>query len=111
MPQTERDFMLNVITRAIRLDRNSNSSVLVHVDDIRSAFRIGATKIDKLGDALKRYGVGDVDLYGVGDRDEPHVRISSPSDYLTWFDINEFCKKTGAELRDFVVNLEFGRLD
>lgn len=111
VPQIERDFMLNVINRAIRLDRSSEGSILVHVDDIRSAFGIGATKLKNLGDALARYGVGDVDLYGVCDRDEYHVRVSNPSDYVTWFDINEFCGKSGATLQDFVVDLKFGLLD
>jgi hypothetical protein len=111
VPQTERDFMLNVINRAIRLDRRSEGSILVHVDDIKSAFKIGATKIKNLGDALERYGVGDVDQYGVGDRDDYYVRVSEPSDYVTWRDINEFCIKSGAALQDFVVDLKFGLLD
>ncbi|MEY9142059.1 hypothetical protein [Bradyrhizobium elkanii] len=111
VPQTERDFMLNVINRAIRLNRSSEGTVLVHVDDIRSAFGIGPTKLKNLGDALARYGVGDVDLYGVGDTDEYHVRVSNPSDYVTWFDINDFCGKSGATLQDFVVDLRFGLLD
>ena len=111
VPQTERDFMLNVINRAIRLDRSSDGEILVHVEDIKSAFGIGHSKIKTLGEALDRYGVGDVDLYGVGDRDEYHVRVSNPSDYLTWFDINEFCGKSGERLQDFVVDLKFGLLD
>ena len=111
VPQTERDFMLNVINRAIRLNLGSSGQILVHVDDIRSAFKIGQTKIKSLGDALSRYGVGDVDLYGVGEKDEYHVRVSNPSEYLTWFDISDFCSKSGTALQDFVVDLKFGLLD
>ncbi len=111
VPQTERDFMLNVINRAIRLDRSSDGDILVHVDDIRSAFGISHSKIKTLGEALERYGVGDVDLYRVGDRDEHHVRVSNPSDFVTWFDINEFCDKSGDTLQDFVIDLKFGLLD
>jgi len=111
VPQTERDFMLNVINRAIRLNGSSDGSVLVHVDDIMSAFGIGVTKLKNLGKALERYSVGDLDLYGSGGPDEYHVRIGNPSDYLTWFDINEFCNKSGATLQEFVVDLKFGLLD
>lgn len=111
VPQTERDFMLNVINRAIRLDHSYNGVVLVHINDIRSAFNIEYSEINALGKALERYGVGDVDLNGGDGGDEYHVKISNPSEYLSWFDISYFCDQTGTALENFVVDLKFGLLD
>ena len=111
VPQIERDFMLSVIKRAIRLKGRNTESVLVHVNDLRSALEISHSKLNTLGGALERYGVGDIREASVGERDEYHVWIKDPSRYLTWFDINDYCKKAGIVLQDFVVDLKFGLLD
>ncbi len=109
VPEDERKFMASVIRRAFKLKR---ASVCVHVDDIKSAFKIGHAKIKSLGDALKRYGVGSVDLAAtINDRDEPHVMLRDPSDYVTWSDIVQFCTASGHDLDDFVLRLKFGLLD
>ena len=110
VPDPERDFMLGVIKRAVKLD--DAVSILVHVDDIRNALQIPATRLKNLGKALERYGVGDVDLYGTSrGEDEPHVMVRDPSDYVSWFTIARFCDKTDASLEDFVMQLKFGLLD
>lgn len=109
VPDAERQFMLAIIKRALKL---GTGGMIVHVDDVKSALGLGHTRIKAMGDALSRYSVGDVDLYGT-DRgtDEPHVGIRDPSDYLTWVEIAEFCDKTGVPLDDFVLRLKFGLLD
>lgn len=109
-PETERDFMLSVIKRAITLGSRENV-VSVHVDDIRNAFKISANKVKTLGDGLRRYRLGDVDLVGTNDGDEYHVQIYDPSDYVNWFDIDAFCRASGHELQEFVMHLKFGLLD
>lgn len=109
VPDAERRFMLAAIKRAIKLQQHDR--ILVHVDDVMSALGVSGAKLKALGSALDRYGVGDLDLYGVGDRDEYHVMIRDPSDYLSWFDVDRFCRKTGAKLDDFVLDLKFGLLD
>lgn len=109
-PETERNFMLGVIRRAITLG-SREAVVSVHVDDIQNAFKISANKLKTLGDGLRRYGLGDVDLVGTLDGDEYHVQIKDPSHYVNWFDLNAFCEASGYELEQFVINLKFGLLD
>jgi hypothetical protein len=108
VPDEERQFMVTLIRRAVKLNA---SSVSVDVDDVRSAFKIGYTKIKKIGEALDRYRVGSVDEVGTRDGNKYHVMIQDPSDHLTWFEINEFCDVSGHDLGDFVVRLKFGLLD
>jgi hypothetical protein len=109
VPDAERQFMLAIIKRALKLGKDA---VVVHVDDVKSALSVGHNKIKTMGDALSRYGVGDVDLYATDiGTDEHHVGIRAPSDYLTWAEIAEFCDKTGVSLDDFVLRLKFGLLD
>jgi hypothetical protein len=108
VPDEERQFMVSVIRRAVKLDA---SSVSVDVDDVRNAFNIGYTKIKKMGEALDRYRIGTVDEVGTLDGNKYHVTIYDPSDHLTWFEINEFCDASGHDLDDFVLRLKFGLLD
>ncbi|MFN4042266.1 MAG: hypothetical protein ACK4I0_11445 [Brevundimonas sp.] len=109
VPDAERLFMLAIIKRALKLGKDE---MVVHVDDVKSALSVGHSRIKTMGDALSRYGVGDVDLYGTGrGTDEHHVGIRDPSDYLTWAEIAEFCDNTGVPLDDFVLRLKFGLLD
>ena len=103
--------MLSIIRRAMKLNLHEGS-VCVHVDDVKSAFGIGHTRIKSLGAALARYQVGSIDLAGtVNDEDEYHVILQEPSEYLTWADIVEFCDKSGRDLDDFVLRLKFDLLD
>jgi hypothetical protein len=110
VPETERSFMLGVIKRAIKLGKGDDE-VSVHVEDIKSALKVSRWKLQKMGDALERLNVGDITEVGTSGQDEWHVRVWSPSDYLTWFDINRFCDKTDSPLEDFVIHLKFGLLD
>lgn len=64
VPVEERQFMVSVIRRAVKLDASSMS---VDVDDVRNAFNIGYTKIKKMGEALDRYRIGTVDEVGTRD--------------------------------------------
>ena len=109
VPEQERDFMLSVIRRAVKL--GSAKSIIVHVDDVKNALSVPVTRMKSLGSAMERHGVGDIDLYSTNGRDEPHVFVRDPSDYVTWFDIVEFCDKSGDRLEDFVIRLKFGLLD
>lgn len=109
-PETERDFMLGVIKRAITLG-SREAVVSIHVDDIQNAFEISANKVKTLGEGLRRYGLGDVDLVGTVDGDEYHVQVKDPSHYVNWFDVDAFCKASGHELEQFVMSLKFGLLD
>ncbi|MES0032079.1 hypothetical protein [Mesorhizobium sp. M0040] len=111
VPPTERDFMLGVIKRAIKLNGSNEEEVSVHVDDVRSALSVGHHKLTQLGASLERLGVGDVTDVGTSRGDEWHARVWNPSDYLTWFDISNFCSNTGHSLDEFVVHLKFGLLD
>ncbi len=111
VPEDERKFMASVIRRATKLDLHEGT-VCVHVDDVKSTFKIGHTKIKSLGAALGRYGVGSVDLAGsVNDEDEWHVILRDPSDYVAWADIVQFCDASRCDLDDFVLRLKFGLLD
>lgn len=109
VPEPERDFMLVVIRRAAKLD--DANSVLVHVDDVKNALSVPVTRMKSLGKAMERHGVGDIDLYSTNGEDEPHVYVRDPSEYVTWFDIVQFCDKSGLALEDFVIRLKFGLLD
>jgi hypothetical protein len=109
VPEQERDFMLGVIRRAVKL--GSENSILVHVDDVKNALNVPVTRMDSLGKAMERHGVGDIDLCSTNRDDEPHVFVRDPSEYVTWFDIVEFCDKSGEVLEDFVILLKFGLLD
>lgn len=110
VPEDERKFMASIIRRAMKLGTD-DGRVCVHVDDVKSAFKIGHAKIRSLGEALERYGVGSVDLASVGERDEHHVMICEPSDYVMWADVVRFCEESGNDLDDFVLRLKFGLLD
>ena len=58
------------------------------------------------------YGVGCVGEAGtIGGDDEWHVVVEDPSDYVAWIHISKFCTKTGREIDDFVIRLNFGLLD
>lgn len=109
VPERERDFMLAVIRRAAKLD--ATDSVLVHVDDVKNALNVPITRLKNLGEALERYGVGDIDLASTSRGDEYHVFIRDPSEFVAWFDIVRFCEKSGCALEDFVIRLKFGLLD
>lgn len=111
VPAYERAFMLSLIKRAIKLNDCSDGEVSVHVDDVSSALSIGHSKLKQLGASLERLGVGDVTDVGTSRGDEWHARVYSPSDYLTWFDIDEFCSKAGYSLDEFVIYLRFGLLN
>jgi hypothetical protein len=108
VPDEERQFMVSLIRRAIKLRA---TSVSVDVDDVKNVFKIGYTKIKKIGEALDRYRVGSVDEVGTRDGNRYHVMIQDPSDHLTWFEINEFCEVSGHDLDEFVLRLKFGLLD
>ena len=110
VPERERTFMLGVIKRAIKLGEY-DSEVSVHVDDIVSALSVTPVKLKQLGDALERLNVGDITDVGTSLGDEWHIRVFNPSDYMTWFDISDFCKKSGHTLDEFVVYLKFGLLN
>lgn len=71
----------------------------------------GLDSVVSLGKAMERHGVGDIDHYSTNGEDEPHVFVRDPSDYVTWFDIVQFCDKSGEALEDFVIRLKFGLLD
>jgi len=68
-------------------------------------------KLRQLGEALESLGVGDVTDVGTSRGDEWHARVYAPSEYLTWFDIDLFCRKKGHSLDEFVVHLKFGLLN
>lgn len=109
VPDAERIFMLAVIRRAVKL--NTNDGVIVPTDDLKSSISISHAKLEKMGKALARYGVGDIDLYGTPGGDDYCVRISDPSDYVTWFDLHRFCNCAGMTLDEFALRLRFGKLD
>ena len=37
--------------------------------------------------------------------------LMDPSEYLTWFDIAQFCEASSHDIDDFVLRLKFGILD
>lgn len=111
VPQMEREFMLGVIKRAIKLNASNDGEVSVHVDDVISALSVSQYKLKQLGASLERLGVGEVTEVGTPRGDEWHTRVWNPSDYLTWFDIGEFCDKAGCSIDEFVIHLKFGLLD
>lgn len=110
VPGTERAFMLGLIKRAIKLNDSSGGEISVHVDDVTGALSVSHYKLKQFGASLERLGVGDVTEVGTPRGDEWHARVYSPSGYLTWFDIDEFCSKTGHSLDEFVIHLKFGLL-
>jgi hypothetical protein len=110
VPPDDRAFILAIIRRAIKL--KVDDAILVHVDDAAAVLGISQGKLKKKGEALQRYGVGGIDLYGTNrGTDEYHVWIRQPSDYLTWQNIDEFCREVNIKLEDFVLGLRFGALD
>lgn len=111
VPDEERDFMLSVIKRAIKLGAGDVVDVpLVHAEDLVSALKISAGKLERLGKALRRYGVGDFDTVGMSAGDEWHVKVENPSEHLSWFEIGDFCAKSATDLGDFVLRLKFEAL-
>lgn len=111
VPDADRHFMLAVIKRAIKLDFTVDGEISVHIDDVMNALSIGGSKLKKLGESLKRLGVGEVTEVGTKQGDEWHVCVVWPSEYLTWFDIDEFCNQKGYTIEDFVIYLKFDLLD
>lgn len=111
VPQNEREFMLGVIKRAIKLNASNDGEISVHVDDVISALSVSQYKLKQLGAALERLGVGAVTDVGTPRGDEWHTLVWNPSDYLTWFDISDFCNASGHSLDEFVIHLKFGLLD
>ncbi|SCK49303.1 hypothetical protein VAR608DRAFT_4908 [Variovorax sp. HW608] len=112
VPADEREFMTSVIKRWIKLEAHT-ACVQVHVEDIKGAMGISHRRIKMLGEAMERYEVGSIGLAGSfsSDKDEWHVIVDDPSDFVTWADIARLCKKTGREIDDFSVRLDFGLLD
>jgi hypothetical protein len=111
VPEEERNFMLSVIKRAIKLNPAKFSyAPHVHAEDLVSALKISNNKLERLGNALARYGVGNFDQVGMATGDEWHVIVNNPSEHLGWFEIGAFCAKTAASLDDFVLRVEFHRL-
>lgn len=108
VPDDERDFMVSVIERAVKLNARS---VSVDVEDIKSAFGIGHSKIKRLGGALDRYEVGSVDLASTSKGDMYHVFIYDPSDFVSWMDLSAFCEQENCLIEDFVKYLKFDLLD
>ena len=110
IPPDHLAFILAIIRRAIKL--KVDDTILVHVDDAAAALSISPQNLKKLGDALERYDIGGIDLFGT-DRgtDEYHVWIRQPSDYLTWQNISAFCHKENIKFEDFVLKLRFAALD
>jgi hypothetical protein len=102
--------MLGLIKRSIKLDESTYGEISVHVNDVTSALSVSRSKLKELVASLERLGVGGVTDHGTSDRAEWHVWVRSPSDYLTWFDIDNFCRKTGHSLDEFVIHLKFGLL-
>ena len=111
VPEDERKLMASIIRRAMKLNLHEGS-VCVHVDDVKSVFGIGHSRIKSLCAALERHQVGSVDLAGTAkDEDEYHVILQEPSDYVTWAELVKFCEKSGRDLDDFMLRLNFGLLD
>ncbi|MCQ1766099.1 hypothetical protein NOJ28_11185 [Neorhizobium galegae] len=109
MPNQEREFMLSIIKRWLRLD-SGRISVSVNAHDVISAFNMTTDEVNHMGSALKRYGVGELGEIGVGWEDEWHIIIHDPYKRLSWQDIAAFCDKSGNSLDDFVLHLKFGLL-
>lgn len=110
VPDAERRFMLAIVDRAATLGHKHDMPA-VHVADAQSAHGLSDKQIKAYGDALERYDIGGVFEMSVGDRDDYHVVISNPSDYLDWGGIEKFCKKAGLSLREIIIDLKFGLLD
>jgi hypothetical protein len=110
VPLTEREFMLGLIKRAMKLTPTSHE-VSVHVDDVTSALSLSANKLNRLCSALERLEMGCLTEVATTIGDEWHASVYNPSDYLSWFDINDFCNKKGYLLDEFVINLKFKLLD
>lgn len=110
VPLDIRRFMTAILKRSFKLS-GSTEYIQVHINDVEKALSISQTELKSLGDDLERYEVGDIGLRAVGDYDQPHVMIFNPSEYLFWWDVNEFCKKTNIELERFTIDIDFGLLD
>lgn len=110
VPNDVRRFMAAILKRSFKLD-DSSEYIGVHIDDVRQSLSINKKELYTLGQALERYGVGNIDLMAVGDNDETYIFICNPSEYLFWGDINEFCKKSNFVIDDFVIDIDFGLLD
>ncbi|MCW3477548.1 hypothetical protein [Limobrevibacterium gyesilva] len=106
VPQHEREFMLAIVQRAIRLRKKSTAAVNVY--DVQSALGLAHETIKKYGEALERYEVGGI---VEADENQYEMQIYDPSDYVGWIDLAGFCADEGIDLRQIIVERRLNLLD
>lgn len=106
VPLREREFMLAVVRRAVRLKNRDRASVNVY--DLHSAMDLPHNTIRELGEALERYNVGGINEVDEGKHE---MVINDPSYYIGWIELAEFCVDEKIDLRQIIVERRFDLLD
>jgi len=107
-PDEYREFMLALYKYAAKQDFDSDGGVVIHVDDVKHIFKLSDRKLKEYGKSLDRHGLGDIDEI---DPDDWHFFLRHFSSFLTWADLNEFCKEYDIDPKTIIVDVKFGVFD
>ncbi|KAF2988817.1 hypothetical protein MJC1_04108 [Methylocystis sp. MJC1] len=108
VPQRERELIKLIFQRAKRLKFSEHGQVIVDADDFISAFGYSLTRLKRQAKMLEDYGVGSLQPEDDG---RASLRLSDPSNYVRWTDLDGFCEKEGLSIDAFLLRLDFAQLD
>lgn len=98
-------------TFALASARQYPNGVAAHPEDLLTILvnnrRLTTYRINKLGEALARNGLGSLDPDGA----DTVLFVASPHDDLAWSDLKDFMESIGRTLDDLLIDLKFGLLD
>lgn len=108
VPLKHRDFMCQVIKRCASLGKWQDDVASLTCNDVAEALQISHYKLKNIISGLDEYNVGSL---GENMNNQPTVDLHSPSDYVGWGSIYDYCQERGIELERFVIDVQFGLLD
>lgn len=117
IPIQLREFFSAVIERIQRMQHTDVvqkfgwSEQAILISDITGAFGLSEIDVFNFASQLENYrvaGVAEIDTYS---GEKPAIALYDVNDWPFWSDLALFCEKTGQNIREFAIDLDFGRLD
>ena len=108
VPLKHRDFMCQLIKRCANLNKWQDDVASLTCNDIAEALQVSHYKLKNIISGLEEYDVGSL---GENMDNQPTVDLHSPSDYVGWGSVYDYCQDRGIELERFVIEVQFGLLD